>query len=523
MAIMTSFRSSLLLIIVSVLAGCAALPQHVERPVSTAYTDTQDTLIGRRVAEERRGHGEMSGYHLLSQGLDAFVARLVLADHAERSIDAQYYLLNQDVVGALFIDRLYKAAERGVRVRLLVDDIDLENREFGAAALDAHPNMEVRFFNPFSRNIGRAIQYVTGLGKQTRRAHNKSFTVDNQATILGGRNIGDEYFEANAEFSFIDLDVLVFGPLAQQVSASFDQYWNSELSYPVSALVETEPTPQEAERKKDQFDEFIARQQDSKYILHLRNSELAEQMRNDQVDYDWANGVVVADDPEKLTQDVSQTKYHLSEKLAPYLKNVRRELIIFSPYFVPGKAGLAFFKDLRDKGVQVKILTNSLASTDVGIVHAGYARYRNDLLRMGVQLYELNQNLDLETGTAEKKDKPIGGSKSSLHAKCFVLDRQTVFVGSLNLDARSVIQNTEIGVVFDAEPIARYIAEGFDRQIAAAAFRLDLVEGTDGAGRLRWHGTINGEPATFEHEPYTGFWQRFGIGFLGMLPIEAQI
>jgi putative cardiolipin synthase len=275
MAIMTSFRSSLLLIIVSVLAGCAALPQHVERPVSTAYTDTQDTLIGRRVAEERRGHGEMSGYHLLSQGLDAFVARLVLADHAERSIDAQYYLLNQDVVGALFIDRLYKAAERGVRVRLLVDDIDLENREFGAAALDAHPNMEVRFFNPFSRNIGRAIQYVTGLGKQTRRAHNKSFTVDNQATILGGRNIGDEYFEANAEFSFIDLDVLVFGPLAQQVSASFDQYWNSELSYPVSALVETEPTPQEAERKKDQFDEFIARQQDSKYILHLRNSEVA--------------------------------------------------------------------------------------------------------------------------------------------------------------------------------------------------------------------------------------------------------
>lgn len=514
-----------IVVLISILlaGGCATLPQNVERPVSTAYTDTEETFIGRRVAEEGRDRGEMSGYHLLVDGLDAFVARMVLADRAERSIDAQYYLLHKDVVGSLFIDRLYKAAERGVRVRLLVDDIGLEGRDFGAAVLDAHPNMEVRFFNPFSRNVGRTSQYLSGFGKQTRRAHNKSFTVDNQATILGGRNIGDEYFEANTEFSFVDLDVLVFGPIAGEVSTSFDQYWNDELSYPVSTLVDKIPTPQEAAQKKAEFDTFVAQQQGSKYIDHLRNSDLAEALRNGRVEYDWADGVVVADDPEKLTEPTSETQYRLSEQLKPYLRNVRQELVIFSPYFVPGRSGLAFFKELRDKGVQVKILTNSLSSTDVSVVHAGYARYRNDLLRMGVQLYELNQNLDLEDGTSKNDDDSIGQSKASLHAKCFVLDRQTVFVGSLNLDARSVIQNTEIGVVFESEPIARYMAEDFDRQIGKAAFHLELVEGTDGAGRLRWHGSINGKPVTFDHEPYTGFWKRFGVGFMGMLPIESQI
>ncbi len=519
----TGLQYFLPLIIFLAFSGCATLPQNVERPVSTAFSDTETTSIGRRVAEEGRGRAEMSGYHLLADGLDAFVARMVLADRAERSIDAQYYMVHNDVVGSLFIDRLYQAAERGVRVRLLVDDIDLEGRDFGAAVLDAHANIEVRFFNPFSRNVGRTSQYVTGFNKQTRRAHNKSFTVDNQATILGGRNIGDEYFEAGTDFSFLDADVLVFGPIAGEVSASFDQYWNSELSYPVTTLMDNIPTSREAAEKKAEFDLFIARQQDSKYIDHLRRSNLAEDLRNDRVTYDWADGVVVADDPEKLTVSTGETTYRLSEKLAPYLKNVSQELIIFSPYFVPGRSGLALFKELRDQGVQVKILTNALSSTDVAIVHAGYARYRNDLLRMGVQLYELNQNFDLEDGGSKKDEETNGGPKASLHAKCFVLDRKTVFVGSLNLDARSVIQNTEIGVLFAAEPIARFLAEDFDRQIGKAAFRLELLEGSDGAGRLRWHGSIDGTPVTFDHEPYTGFWKRFGVGFMGMLPIESQI
>lgn len=220
---------------------------------------------------------------------------------------------------------------------------------------------------------------------------------------------------------------------------------------------------------------------------------------------------------------MSEKKYRLSEKLKPYIDNITSELIIFSPYFVPGESGIVFFKELRQKGIQVKILTNSLASTDVGIVHAGYARYRKDLLRMGVELYELDRDLDLEEIESKDEKKGIGRSRSSLHAKCFIFDRKTVFVGSLNLDQRSLSQNTEIGVVFESEPIGNYLAKTFNREINLIAFRLELVTGNDGVERLIWHGQENGKAVTYQHDPYTGFWERFGIGFMRLLPIESQI
>lgn len=510
---------SLLLIVAG---GCASLPENVHRVPSSAYQDTNDTRIGRHVQAEMPTYPGESGYLLLVNGLDAFVARVLLAQQAERSIDTQYYMIHNDVVGHLFVDQLIKAAGRGVRVRLLVDDIDQEGRDFGAAVLDRLPNIDVRIFNPFARNTGRTLQYLTGFGKQTRRAHNKSFTVDNQATILGGRNIGDAYFEADPDMAFLDLEVVAVGPVAGQVSASFDHYWNSALSYPISALVENPPTYSESGRLKQAFDDFIARQADSEYVQHLRGSDIANRIRQDQLSYHWGAGAVVADDPEKLTHDTTETKYRLSEQLAPYMAAIRQELIIFSPYFVPGKPGVAFFKQLRDRGVQVKILTNSLASTDVGIVHAGYARYRKSLLRMGVELYELNRNLSREEHKVLKEGR-VGHSKSSLHAKCFVLDREAAFIGSLNLDPRSVIQNTEIGVVLKSPPIAGHIADGFDRHINEVAFRLELQKTQNGAERLLWHGLVDGEQQTFTHEPYTGFWKRFGIAFMRIMPIESQI
>lgn len=355
-------------------------------------------------------HPGESGYLLLGNGLDAFVARVLLAQQAGRSIDTQYYMIHGDVVGSLFINQLYKAAERGVRLCLLVDDIDQEGRDEGAAILDSHPNVEVRIFKPFARNAGRTGQYVTGFGKQTRRAHNKSFTVDNQATILGGRNIGDEYFEADPELSFVDLDVLAVGPVAGQVSASFDQYWNSELSYPVSALVDQPPASQEIAQRKQKFDEFVAQQVESEYLQYLRHSDLTQRVRQNRVVYHWGPGTVVADDPEKLTHDTSETKYHLSEQLRSYLTEIQDEL---------------------------------------------------------------NQNLTEEQRKA-KKEGGIGRSKSSLHAKCFILDRETAFIGSLNLYPRSIVENTEIGVVFKSTAIAAHIADMFDGKIDQAAFRLEL-------------------------------------------------
>jgi putative cardiolipin synthase len=509
-------------ILLLIFFGCASLPENVDRHPTYALSDTGDTILGKALADDITNRPGESGFFLLSNGLDAFVARVVMAHLAQRSIDTQYYFIHKDTVGGLFIDQLYKAAERGVRVRLLVDDIDQEGRDFGASALDSHPNIEVRIFNPFSRNTGRTLQYVSGFNKQTRRAHNKSFTVDNQATILGGRNIGDEYFEADPELAFVDLDVLAVGPVARGVSTSFDQYWNSPLSYPIVALVEKPPLPAETEQRKKIFDDLISQLSDSEYLQHLRDSDLAHLLKHGRLVYHWGNGEVVADDPEKLTHDFKETQYHLSTALKPYFESVKKELIIFSPYFVPGKSGVVFLKKLREQGVRVKILTNALSSTDVSLVHAGYARYRKALLRMGVELYELNINLTREQHD-ELEQGGLGRSKASLHAKSFIMDRETVFIGSLNLDARSLIQNTEIGVIFDSPPIAVHLADSFDQNIEKAAFRLELKTGAKGSEQILWHGLVDGEQQTLDVDPYTGFWKRLGIGFMQLLPIESQI
>ncbi len=497
------------------------MPENVNRPESFSYSDTEDTTLGREFADNTAAHPGKSGFYLLGNGLDAFVARGVLARLAERSIDVQYYLYHADLVGRLLTDQLLQAADRGVRVRILVDDMDLEGRDRLIAAANSHPNMEIRIFNPFSRRAGRLSQYVTRMGSVTRRMHNKSFTVDGQATILGGRNIGNEYFEANPDLAFTDLDVLAIGPAAREVSAVFDLYWNSELAYPVSALVDEPSTPQEVRRMRQQLTDFVAGQADSDYLAALHNSDLARKLRDDEVHFFWGEAVVVYDRPEKLLHDTGETKYHLVPQLAPYLDSVDRELIIYSPYFVPGNAGTSFLTDLVRRGVRVRILTNSLASTDVSIVHAGYAKYRKRLLRGGVEMYEMNKKL---TKQQRKEKKGAGGSsKASLHAKSFVFDREQVFIGSLNLDPRAVIHNTEIGVVLTSPEIAGGMGKWFDENIGTIAFRLELAQDADGSEELLWHGLVDGKPVTFDTEPYTGFWKRLGIGFLGLFPIESQL
>ena len=282
------------------------------------------------------------------------------------------------------------------------------------------------------------------------------------------------------------------------------------------------PTAEESEQRKKAFFEFIAEQYESDYMQHLRNSDLAKALRQGLPDISWGIGDVVADDPDKLLEDTSDTKYRLIEQLRPYLESVQKELIIFSPYFVPGKGGVAYFQSLRDQGVRVRILTNSLSSNDVSIVHAGYSRYRKALLRMGVELYELNKELNKDE-RKKMKEGGIGRSKASLHAKAFILDRQWVFIGSLNLDPRSVVQNTEIGVVFQSPEIANELAGRFDSKIDKLAFRLELVEGANGNEQILWHGIVEGKQQTLYKEPYTGFWKRFGVGFMRILPIESQI
>jgi len=497
------------------------LPDNTERVESHAYADTRDTVLGRNTQKYRSKGIKEDGFILLGNGLDAFVARAVLAQLAERSLDVQYYLYHDDLVGRLFSGFLWKAAERGVRVRILVDDMDMAGRDVGIIAFDSHPNIEVRIFNPFDRNIAREAQFVTGLGSITRRMHNKSFTADNMATIVGGRNIGNEYYDADPTLEFADLDVLAIGAVVKDVSNAFDLYWNSSLAYPAKTIIKERPTEIELQKREEDMLEFLKEQQTSNYMTALLNSTLAEQINDDKVTYYWGDAAVVVDHPDKIVSSRDADHLHLTKQLAPYFENIEKELIIVSPYFVPGDEGVEFFRKLVDKGIRVKILTNSLASNDVGIVHAGYAKYRKDLLRNGVELHEMNKKLSREQ-RKEKKGEG-GSSKASLHAKTFVIDRKKVFIGSLNLDPRSFYENSEIGLMLSSTEIAEGMAKKLDTNIEKNAFRLELREDENENEYLLWHGYENKKAVTFEVEPYTSFWRRLGVGIMGLLPIESQL
>jgi putative cardiolipin synthase len=351
--------------------------------------------------------------------------------------------------------------------------------------------------------------------------HNKSFTVDNQVTIVGGRNIGNEYFDADPTLEFSDLDVMAIGNVVQDVSYSFDLYWNSELAYPVTTLIESRLTEEETDQLYQKLQAYIEEHRDNPYLTALRASDLANAIRQKRVVYQWGKADVVYDLPEKISSDRDATELHLMTQLAPYFHAVEKELIIYSPYFVPGKEGVEFFKSLTDRGVRVRILTNSLASNDVSVVHAGYAKYRKGLLRAGVELYEMNKKL---TRTQRKEKKGVGGSsKASLHAKSFVLDREKVFIGSLNLDPRSFLENSEIGVVITSAETAATMAKEFEDTVEKGAFRLELVTDENDNEFILWHGYENGDTVTFEHDPYTSIWRRMGVGFMRIMPIESQL
>ena len=503
------------------LTGCTSLPANSDRMPSFRFSDTHNSTFGRAFDIQRREHPGSSGFLLLSNGLDAFVARAAFARGAERSIDAQYYMLHDDLTGRLFISELIKASDRGVRVRLLVDDMDLAGRDLSMAVLNALPNFEVRIFNPFSRDMWRTPQFVTRFGDVTRRMHNKSFTVDAQVTVLGGRNIGNEYFEANPVIAFGDLDVWGIGPVARDVSQSFDAYWNHPLAYPVSSLVAQTPDTNAIAKFRSELQAFVVTQADSDYIEALRESSLAKSLQEADINLHWGQAEVVADDPDKLISDRDQTNLNLTDALGPYFLRLNKELTIFSPYFVAGEEGVEFFSSLVKQGVRVRILTNSLASTDVSVVHAGYARYRRALLRAGVDLYEMNRRRPKQQ---EKLKKNLtGSSQASLHAKSFVLDRKHVFIGSLNLDPRSMVENSEVGVIIKVPRVAESMAQWFDKNIQDVAFKVTLEAEENGIEQLRWTGQEDGQQVIYTVEPHTSIWQRIGINLLRLLPIESQL
>lgn len=499
--------------------GCFSLPPNVDQEPSLAYNDTDDTALGIALRENLKSNPGQSGFHLLGNGLDAFVARAQLAEKAERSIDAQYYLFHDDLVGRLFVSALLDAADRGVRVRLLLDDMALsDDKDLHVAALDTHKDIEVRIFNPFVRQKARWLQFLTRFDEATRRMHNKSFTVDNQLTVIGGRNIGNEYFDADPDLKFGDLDVLSVGPVVKAVSGSFDEYWNSPSSYPVATLLGEEASADALANLRRALAAFIESHQQSAYLEALRNANLVKKISAGQFAFEWGNAQVFYDDPAKITAARDRTDLQLVSQLKSLNSQINSELIVFSPYFVPRRQGVEAFRKLRKRGVRVRILTNSLASNDVSIVHSGYAKYRKALLRDGVELYEVDNVL---TSAQRKEKRGLGGSsKASLHAKSFVIDGKAVFIGSMNFDPRSVVENTEIGVLFESANIAGQMSDWFEQNIDDTAFRLALETDQQGEETLVWYRKTDTGFERFTTEPNTGFWRRFTSDFLQILPID---
>ncbi len=502
------------------LAGCASVPRDIERAESRAVRDTDATRLAHVRQSILKGHPGESGFLPLASGVDALLARIVLAEAAERTLDAQYYIWHDDLTGRHFAHALLRAADRGVRVRVLVDDVGAKANDDILLALDAHPNIEIRLFNPVANRSFRNLGMVGDFSRLNRRMHNKAFIADNQAAILGGRNIGDEYFEAG-EVAFSDLDVLTYGPGVGAVSDSFDEFWNAPPSIPVAGLLGRKADAKHLEALRAALAAFIESERDGPYVKNAK-PRLDRMLAAGTEGFSWGKAHVLHDDPGKVARDRSDTRGRLLPQFSQLGIGLDRELLIVSPYFIPGDAGVAWLRGLVSRGVRVTVLTNSLAATDVAAVHAGYHRYREGLLEGGVRLYELKPDAIRETRA--KSDKGgFGGSRASLHAKTFFFDRRAVFIGSLNLDPRSIELNTEIGVVCESPALADSLATSLERRIDAVAWRLERNVDASGHVRITWVEMDAQGERRFEEEPGVGAWKRLSVWFLGLLPIESQL
>ncbi len=500
--------------IASLLAGCASLPSQEGRTATSALADTAGTRVGRAVAPGIAANPDRTGIHPLPNPRDAFALRVLLAAAAERSLDAQYYIWHGDQVGTLLFEALWRAAERGVRVRLLVDDHGTQKIDPTLAALDAHASIEVRLYNPFVNRDARALNFVSDFTRVNRRMHNKSFTVDNQASVVGGRNIGNEYFGAGSGVAFADLDVLAVGRAVRDVSKEFDLYWNSASAYPAASFVGP-PGPDAAARLEATFAAARADPESIAYVEAVRATPLVQALLGGTIAFEWTNATVVHDDPAKTLDTTARTDVLLFPAMVRATGRPERTLDLVSPYFVPGADGTASLAALARKGVQVRILTNSLAATDEKSVHSGYARRRVDLLAAGVRLYELKPSAGL---ASPEHSLRLGGSSSSgLHAKTFAVDSSRIFVGSFNFDQRSALLNTEMGVVIESPTLAQRLAEFFDTEVPMLAYEVRLAP--DGGGIYWIERTAAGEKR-HDTEPETAWSTRMGVELLSILPIE---
>jgi putative cardiolipin synthase len=447
----------------------------------------------------------------LDDSLDAFAARYRLTEMAERTLDVQYYIWENDMSGLLLFSVLLAAAKRGVKVRLLLDDNNTPGLDDTLRLLDSHPNIEVRLFNPFSFRILRALGYLTDFARLNRRMHNKSYTADGVVTIVGGRNIGDAYFGAGEQPLFSDLDVMAIGPVVKDVADDFERYWHCRSVSTLQNVLEMSESDssQRIELPESWYNDDITR----RYLHKLETSQFMTSLDQQSLPLIWAKTRLLSDDPVKGEGKAPRHSL-LPQRLFDVMGSPGERIDIISAYFVPTRAGVAQLLRMVRKGVKIAILTNSLAANDVAIVHAGYARWRKKLLRYGVELYELKPTRERVSVVHDRG--LTGNSGSSLHAKTFSIDGRKVFIGSLNFDPRSTLLNTEMGFVIESEVLAEVIHKRFMQSQRDMAWQLRL----DRWGRINWVDRVSGSEQVLKKEPATGFWKRVLVKLASILPIE---
>lgn len=510
------------------LGGCASLPSQVQRTPSQALPGSTDTALGRIAADSLPEEG-LTGLRLLPTGAFAIDTRLALVQRAERSIDVQYYLVQDDSTGRTLLRALRDAAQRGVRVRVLLDDLYTAGSDPLLLGLAAHDNLELRLFNPFPGGregfVSRFIASATDFHRVNRRMHNKLLVVDGVMAVAGGRNIADEYFMRHALANFVDLDAFITGALVPQLQRLFDDYWNSPVVFPLHAIV---PPQQPAAAYRAWFDNYTSPAHapppeplPSTDVLGY--GPLREDLDAGRLGLVWAEAKAYADPPSRVKgmgasyallplEDVESVRY----SVADMIRGAQREVVLTSPYLVPGERGMALFAEVRQRGVGIKVLTNSLAATDEPLVHLGYRKYRPQMLRLGIDVYELSP---LRIKRASRLGM-FASTQGRLHAKTVVVDRRRVFIGSMNFDPRSDKHNTEMGVFVDSTALAREVLRLMDLDKLQASFR--VVLGAHGRG-LRWLAYDDDGEVVFDDEPEVGLGTKLWLELLAPLAPEELL
>lgn len=503
---------SLALIADLLITGCASLPENYPRTTSTAIADHESTAIGSYFEEKAAKHPGESGFAIIRYGQPAFTSRVALTELAEKSLDAQYYIWEPDATGRILAERLVRAADRGVKVRVLLDDINLKGRDEAVASMDAHPNIEIRLFNPFANRGIPALGFLIDFNRVNHRMHNKLMVIDNAAAIVGGRNIGNHYFNVAEDANFRDLDIAAGGPVVREISSVFDHFWNGEWSVPISVLMDRPYTEVDMHATFAKLREQIGLD-DYPYPLDQDVASLKSELTNLFDDFIWAPGRIIWDDPASIRKEGMTNR--MTERLFERVGLLESELLIESAYLVPRDHAVETLKHLVGRGVRIRILTNSLASNDVLAAHAGYAKRRDKVVGAGVKLYELRPYPG-----QSNKDIIAGSSKAALHTKAIVFDRKDVFIGSLNLDPRSLDINTEVGLYVESAELAQQVIAYMDSGVTPEnSYQVLLAEDGD----LYWLTTLGGQEVRYDKEPESSGVQRFTAGLIKLLPLENQL